>query len=303
MNLIDMIDELTKILIGVPFLKQLPESAQRAYKIITNSDVPVQKIEEIASCIKNQIKKFKIITIFTGFYTKNGFETDGPPGALILADFFLKFSIPVQICSEIELLKILKKISSNLGLSKRLKFTPFEELSDLSDSMIITIERPGQNIKGIYHSMDGNKITHIVDPIELKIKKSRNIFWIAIGDGGNELGTGYYRETVEKIIPFGHQCICGCGFGIAAYKKADRCILATTSNFGAIAIALILAKQNDMNWNVSADKEQQIIEYLNKYGIKDGTTGGDKTVDNISYELRKKMLHHLASNLNSNLNP
>ncbi|MHA1648288.1 MAG: glutamate cyclase domain-containing protein [Promethearchaeota archaeon] len=280
---------LAEILVGRPFLNELPESAKRSYKIISNSSVPIQNLEEISQYIWKHVNEVNRVSIFTGFYCKSGYETDGPVGALILAELFIKAKIPVQICCEKDLLNIMKSIASELSLHEMISFTPIEELNNTKNSMFFTIERPGENCKGICHSMDGQKITHPILALESEIQKNPPNAWIAIGDGGNELGTGYYRETIENVIQYGKNCNCGCKGGIAAKKLANRCILSTTSNFGAISLSLELAKQKKIEWNVPADKVMQIISILNKHGIKDGVTGEDGTVDGISAELRKKM--------------
>ena len=293
-----MSKNLTDILVGKPFLDELAESAKRSHYIISNSSVPIQNLEEIAKYVWNHINKVKMISFFTGFYCKSGYETDGPVGTLILAEFFIKAKIPVQICCEKELLEIMKSTASELSSSKLISFTPFEDVKNIKNSMLFTIERPGKNSKEICHTMDGQKITHSILPIESEIQKNPPNAWIAIGDGGNELGTGYYRKIIEEVIPYGRKCNCGCEGGIAAYKEADRCILSTTSNFGAISLSLELAKQKKIKWNVSANKVTQIIGILNKYGIKDGVTGEEGTVDGISYEIRKKMYDLLSLSYN-----
>ena len=290
-----MSNNLTDNLLGRPFLDELPESAKRSHYIISNSNIPVQNLEEIAKYIWNHIDKVNMITIFTGFYCKKGYETDGPVGALVLAEFFLQTKIPIQICCEKELLKIMKSTASDLSSSKLISFTPFEDINNIMNSMVFTIERPGENNKGICHTMDGHKISHSILPIESEIQKNPPNAWIAIGDGGNELGTGYFRNVINDVIPNGKHCNCGCDGGIAAYKEANRCILSTTSNFGAISLSLELARQKNINWNVPANKVTQIIKILNKYGIKDGVTGEEGTVDGISIELRKKMYEQLNS--------
>ena len=89
---------LAEILVGSQFLDELPESAKRSYRIISNSKVPIQNLEEITQYIWDHMNKVNMVYIFTGFYTKSGYETDGPVGALILAEFFIKAKIPVQIC-------------------------------------------------------------------------------------------------------------------------------------------------------------------------------------------------------------
>jgi hypothetical protein len=286
---------LAEILVGIPFLDELPESAKRSYKIISNSSVSIQNLGEIAKYIWNHIKKVKMVSIVTGFYCKSGYETDGPVGALILAEFFIKAKIPVQICCENDLLEIMRAIASDLSLSKLISFTQFENFNIKKNSMLFTIERPGENSKGICHSMDGHKISHSILPLESKIQENLPNTWIAIGDGGNELGTGYYRNAIEEVITYGKQCNCGCGGGIASYKEADKCILSTTSNFGAISLSLELAKQKKIEWNVPAEKVTLLIKTLNKNEIKDGVTGEDGTVDGISIKLRKKMYDMLKT--------
>ena len=284
-----MNNNLADILVGRPFLNELPESAKRAHYIISNSNVPIQNLEETAQYIWDQINNVNLISIFTGFYCKDGYETDGPVGSLILAKFFTKTKIPVQICCEKDLMEIMRSIAIELSLSKLISFTTFEKFSDTENSMLFTIERPGENSRRICHSMDGQKISHSILPLELEIQKNPPTAWIAIGDGGNELGTGYYRKAIEKVIPYGKQCNCGCGGGITAFKKADRCILSTTSNLGAFSLSLELAKQKNIKWNVSEVEVTQIIESLNKKGIKDGVTGEIGTVDGISSDIKKKM--------------
>jgi len=61
---------------------------------------------------------------------------------------------------------------------------------------------------------------------------------------------------------------------------------------------LELAKQKKIKWNVPSEKVTQIIRILNKYGIKDGVTGEEGTVDDISIGLRKKMYDHLSLTYN-----
>jgi len=280
---------LSDILVGRPFLDELPESAKRANYIISNSNVSIQNLDEIAQYIWNHIKEVNLVSIFTGFYCKSGYETDGPVGSLILAELFAKANIPVQLCCESDLLDIIRTVTSEFSLSKLISFSKFENFWDNENSLLITIERPGENNRGICHSMNGKKISHSILPIELEIQKNPPNAWISIGDGGNELGTGYYREVVEQIIPYGKQCNCGCGGGIASFKEADRCILSTTSNFGAVSLSLELAKQKNIKWNVSTNKITKIIECFNKLGIKDGITEDEGTVDGISVEIRNKM--------------
>jgi len=284
---------LTDFILGKAFIDELPEGAKRAIQIASYNRQLVNTLEETASYILTMIEEVDQIIIITGFPYESGFETDGPIGALNLAEALMSLNKKVQLSAEVELISIFQKIISLPNWEGRLAFTPIETVAALEDALLITVERPGENAQGRSHSMKGINISPKVYPIEQLFQFIKPYAWVGIGDGGNELGLGQFKDAVEEKIPFGKECQCGCGGGIAVEKKADKTVLATTSNFGALGLALDITKQAQSNWSYSIAKDSQILKSMNALGIVDGVTGEEGTVDSISPELNSKMINQL----------
>ncbi len=54
---------------------------------------------------------------------------------------------------------------------------------------------------------------------------------------------GAVSELVGEITPFGRQCICGCGGGVAADAKADYLMMGSISDDACYAIGASIAQQ------------------------------------------------------------
>src|SRR4029453_18169707 len=68
---------------------------------------------------------------------------------------------------------------------------------------------------------------------------------IGIWNGGNEGGMGALRGAVRARVAAGAACGCGCGGGIAAVSSSASLVTAVVANFGATAIAAMLALLTD----------------------------------------------------------
>ena len=88
---------LTALLLGVPFHSDLPESAQRAFRIAQFQPSLVEPVHLIAQYILHSSSEVQQVLIVTGFPTRWGFETDGPLGALNLASVLSLLNIPIKI--------------------------------------------------------------------------------------------------------------------------------------------------------------------------------------------------------------
>ncbi|MHA1910838.1 MAG: glutamate cyclase domain-containing protein [Candidatus Kariarchaeaceae archaeon] len=284
---------LTDFILGKAFINELPEGAKRAIQIASYNPQLVHIIEETASFILTKIEEVDQIIIITGFPYKTTFETDGPIGAINLAEALMSLNKEVQLSAEVELLPIFQKMITDPPREGRLTFTPIETVAAVEDALLITVERPGENVQGRCHSMLGKNISPKVYPIEQLFQFIKPYAWVGIGDGGNELGLGRFKEAVEEKIAFGKECQCGCGGGIAAEKQAAKTVLAATSNFGALGLALEITKQAQNDWSYSTVKNSQTLKKLNLLGLVDGVTGGEGTVDSISPELSRKMIEQL----------
>jgi hypothetical protein len=191
------------------------------------------------------------VFILTGFPIPplNIPETDGPPGATVLAQTLKGIGLrPIlvadDLCSGV--------INSTSHLGKVLKVPVESEqassqaqqlLKDYNPAVLLSIERPGWNVKHEYHNMRGLNISGIVGKTDylFELGRKAGVLTISVGDGGNELGCGSILETVRKHIPNGSLCRCPCQSGIAAATPADVLVVSGVSNWGAYGIAACLS--------------------------------------------------------------
>lgn len=219
--------------------------------------------------ILKRIKKGGTVLIVTGFIIPPWFraEHDGPAGAVTLARA-LNLGLdatPVIVAEQ----AICGKIAG-LGQACGFEVTDYEEahtwprrmaietlpvdttaaqqsaktlLDKTNPAMIITIEKASPNEKGIYHTGVGYDVTEIEGKIQYLIAeaKSRDIFTLGIGDGGNEVGMGCIKETIKEILPTGANCGCPCDAGTHSDIATDLLLVAMVSNWGAYALEALLA--------------------------------------------------------------
>jgi hypothetical protein len=155
-------------------------------------------------------------------------------------------------------------------------------LDDLRPSAIITIEKCSPNTMGVYHTGRGTDMSGTTAKVGFLVEEARRsgILTIGIGDLGNELGFGNIRQAVEEHIPFGADCGCGCGGGIASDVKTDHLIVASSSNRGGYgleaALATLLGNPSVMH---DGDMDQQMIRAACQAGAVDSFTVGPTTTD------------------------
>ncbi|MDR2069520.1 MAG: DUF4392 domain-containing protein [Spirochaetaceae bacterium] len=217
------------------------------------------------------IRPGSLVYIITGFvlHPYNRAETDGPPGALVLARaLVLGFDAkPLIICPEEAAPAIgglleaaglpykadpeeLKKSSGGAGIYTftRERGEAAGDAEKLSawgkPSYVIAIEAPGANDRGVYHNALGRDVSGLEaksDVLFAALQKAGTPS-LAIGDLGNECGMGALRDTLNRYVPYAApgRCSCGCGGGIAAVTAAEVVITATVSNWAAYGITAAL---------------------------------------------------------------
>lgn len=116
-------------------------------------------------------------------------------------------------------------------------------VDELKPKAIITIERPGANEHGRYHSASGRDLSHACAKIDvlLDLAKERGVLTIGIGDGGNEIGCAMIKEKVCEVVPVSRVCNCGCGGSVVPAFETDVLVAAAISNWGAYGIEACLA--------------------------------------------------------------
>jgi D-glutamate cyclase len=137
-----------------------------------------------------------------------------------------------------------------------------ELLDTLSPSAIIAIERLGPNGKGIVHGATGlSGWDPLVDLAPLFVRAAeRGVFSVGIGDAGNEIGFGRIVSDVRRIQPFGANCRCSCGGGMATVVATDVLVVAAVSNWAAYAIEANLATLLERaDFQQTPDEAERII--------------------------------------------
>ena len=217
-----------------------------------------------------------VVAILTGFpefpWIRRGVaETDGPVGAAVLARSLVKArrAIPILPC-EPHFAPVIEAAVRGIGLvpvpAAGLDLKSLHPgdpvclieatdeavdaerwLAACAPALVIAIERPGRSATGVYHNMSGRNVGHCLNNFEdlFVAAEARGIWTIGIGDGGNEVGMGALQAVVRAQVVAGSTCGCGCGGGIAAVSSSRSLVTAVVANFGATAIAAMLALLTD----------------------------------------------------------
>jgi len=149
-------------------------------------------------------------------------------------------------------------------------------LDELQPTVCIAIERGGMNSAGIIHNMQGHDTGSSqakLDYIFLAARK-RNIALLAIGDGGNEIGMANIAAAVREHVPYGEVCNCPCGCGLVPATPVDVLVTATVSNWGAYAVAALLALiTGDIHVAHTAGREARTLSATADAGFHDTISG------------------------------
>ena len=179
-------------------------------------------------------------------------ETDGPPGTAALAQAAQALghsvTVVVDACNEEVFAAALEPLMASSSLSCRVSLRTFspqlpgttynpeekEQLEKLATNcrLIISCERAGPAADGICYTMRGTDMTTsgLIAPLHLLVER-RKVPFLAIGDGGNELGMG---KVIKKIV---NNPKIANGDKIGCVVAADHLVAASISNWGGYAMA------------------------------------------------------------------
>lgn len=226
------------------------------------------------------------MVITTGFFILSAgvIETDGPPGAIILARALSKMGKPVSILVDEHSEAIMQKGLALFNCDIELITVPVDRVIaphtvfTRETTHLIALERPGKAVDGKYYNFRGQDISAYVAPVDdlFDYAKAHQITTIGIGDGGNELGMGKVSDAVDKHVAPDR------AFSCKTY--ADYCICAGVSNwagYGMAAILSLLAKPACMPEPARLEK---LIRENVEAGAVDGVSGKPEvTVDGLQY--------------------
>ena len=171
------------------------------------------------------------VAIITGFFLGDAeppnCETDGPPGAAMLAAGFASAGIPCRIATDLVNARVLRATAAAADPDGQIPIdivsmraaggdggTPLEEVerlwlaTDPPISHVIAIERCGPSRDGRARNASGDDMTSCNAPLE-RLFMAGSWTTIGIGDLGNEIGMGSLPyELVARSVPRGDQLWC-----------------------------------------------------------------------------------------------
>ena len=228
--------------------------------------------------------------IVTGFpiLAKGKGETDGPSGAANIARALKISGKDVCLVSDDCSYELVRASAAVFDLPVKTYNVPranSEEycrdlLNEFGPSHVISIERPGK-INGHYRNMGGHLIDHLVSDTDSLFSDPATVT-IAIGDGGNELGMGNFKE-------------CAAEAGVAfADLTCDYPLAAGVSNWWGWGIAALISLNMGRNILPSYEEEERILKAMLSAGAIDGITKETQmSVDNISFEDNMEFLRNI----------
>ena len=218
------------------------------------------------------------IIIVTGFCIRAAMagETDGPPGALCVAETLRRLGKQVFLLSDSFSAPLLVAGSAVYGQAipaARIDLPQASADAVIDDLLtafapthVLAIERPGNAVDGHRYSMRGEMLDDLVASADrlLSPPGARAYATLAIGDGGNELGLGGLRERLRGQINRGEL--------IFSATPADHVIPAGISNWGAYALSAALAVLSGRPLLQPAAHERAVLEAMIGAGAVDGCT-------------------------------
>ena len=223
------------------------------------------------------------VLVLTGFDVGGAAETDGPPGAYAVCRALEAAGVkPIVVTPE-----ICRGFFDGTGIDVEYVAVSdgrprYEGIIDTyRPTAVISIECLGHNRKGGYLNFRLQDISERTVKLDLlfELARARGIVTVGIGDGGNEIGMGQMSEVIEDKLGI-----------LACSVPSDVLIVATTSNWGAYALAAAMGKP--VSWKESHAFMQHIVEC----GAIDGLSKRrEPTVDGFSVETDRQIIIALGT--------
>jgi len=207
--------------------------------------------------------------IVTGFYVpKAGApETDGPPGAAVLARALKNLDKKAVIVTDCWNRSAVEACCGVLGLEHPVVAEDEDGVMEEDPDIIVFIERLGRASDGKYYNMRGDDISEWTPPLDRAagIALRKGIPVLAVGDGGNEAGMASLMPRMVDILPGFESCLSTTGSTVA--------VPVDVSNWGGYALACMLSCRHDRWLGHSPEEERAMLEAMIEAGAVDGVTG------------------------------
>jgi len=252
--------------------------------------LPVPDLQELA----RQLADAGCVFVITGFPipSKNTGETDGPSGAANIAAGLCAAGRQVCVVTDPLSYPLLQAACNLYAPDAQVLCVPFEGAAEACAALVeqyrpthvIALERPGRSPNGHYHNMHAHLIDDFVADTEPLFLCGATT--VAVGDGGNELGMGPFRETILPVVPHG-DTICAC-------QPCDFPLIAGVSNWWGWGIRAILSLHTGRDLMPTEAQELQLLQAVVDAGGVDGITREPVlTVDGLEPETHFVLLRQL----------
>jgi hypothetical protein len=224
------------------------------------------------------------VVILTGAYIPwakpPAAETDGPPGAALLAAGLLKLGIPARLLTDRWCRRVVAAAGGESAPDVPIDICDGDpvEVDHLLDGYkrlgvthLVAVERMGPAIDGVIRNFRGEDVTPFTAKLDRLLSAEQSWTTIGIGDGGNELGMGNIPSSeVASAIEHGDRIHC--------VVRCDHLIVAGISNWGALGLLLAVGEVCRVSDGaavvcVSAECHRRAVEACVAAGAVDGTLG------------------------------
>lgn len=274
-----------------------------------------------ASKILANLKPSSTVLVLSGFpccvNESPPTETDGPPGAFAIARAALALGHVVILvtddCNKLVFGAALDNLALHSSITSSMSMECFPaELNEADQKrfdglaknaeLIISCERAGPGADGNCYTMRGINMNEkgLIAPLdELIANSGKDVPFLAVGDGGNEMGMGKVIDKIRTNPKIAD------GDKIGCVVAADHLIAASVSNWGGYALAAGAALvKADLEGGDSKEwiekclpTDQEEIDLLDRCvakGCRDGVSGKvEATVDGMSLETSLQCLRDI----------
>ena len=219
--------------------------------------------------------------IVTGFFVPSSGapETDGPPGAAVLARALRRMGRNPEVVTDRWNEKAVQVCCRVMDLPLPVVVRNPGGILDLDPDLVIFIERLGKTGDGRYYNMRGEDISRCTDPLDdiAGPAMGKDIPVLAIGDGGNEAGMACLMPGMGEILTgFNHRL---------STVPSTVALPVDVSNWGAYALACLLSCRRGQWLGHGPEEERKMIEAMVSVGAVDGVTGRrELSVDGLPVE-------------------
>ncbi|MDC7235436.1 MAG: DUF4392 domain-containing protein [Spirochaetales bacterium] len=230
------------------------------------------------------------IYLATGFFILRAgqIETDGPPGAIVLADALVKCGKKVTLIYDDHSDAIMQAGLAYGNSRIQTRPLPVRETVDpehfLEEDVthLVALERPGKASDGKYYNFRGQDISDYHFSLDELFRRcpGDGVQTIGIGDGGNELGMGVIAHRVRDF----HQL----DRPFDSVVEADYCVCAGVSNWAGYAMAALLSALYGQNVMLPPHTLWSLLQNIVSSGAVDGVSAkAECTVDGLEASWEK----------------